>query len=55
MISLDVKNLYTSIPKHEALDILKNKLTNSYKLNTKEMHFKNNIIHQYILDYNNKQ
>lgn len=38
MISLDVKNVYTSIPKHVILDIIKKNLTNSNKWNTKEIH-----------------
>jgi len=38
MISLDVKNVYTSIPKFDALNILKNKLTLNNDFNSNEIH-----------------
>lgn len=37
MISLDIKNLYASIPKIEALNIPKEKHTNTNRLNTNEV------------------
>ena len=58
MISLDVKNLYTSIPKHETVNFLKNKLIHSNKFNINEIHeiiqSINVIINQNYFQYNNK-
>lgn len=38
MIPLNVKNVYTSIPKQEVLSILKNRLTFRYKFRTNPVH-----------------
>jgi hypothetical protein len=58
MISLDVKNLYTSIPKFDALNILKDKLSQNSGLNTKEIneiiHSVNIIINQNYFEYDKK-
>jgi hypothetical protein len=57
MISLDVKNLYTSIPKIDALNILKYKLTHSI-FNNKEIneiiHSINIIVNQNYFEYDKK-
>lgn len=58
MISLDVKNLYTSIPKQDAINILENKLSLSKKFNTisiqEIIQSIKEITNQNYFQYNNK-
>jgi len=52
MISLDVKNMYTLIPKFETLDILKAKLSFNNKLNLNEItNCVNVIVNQNYFSY----
>jgi hypothetical protein len=37
MVSLNVQNVYTSIPKYETVNILKNKFLHSNKFNANEI------------------
>jgi len=58
MISLDVKNVYTSIPKFDALNIFKNKLILNSDFNPNEIReiiqSVDVIINQNYFQYNNK-